>query len=205
MNAPLESGDPLVRCGAMGALGRDEPESAGEVVETELVTEGDHRDELDVLRVRSAELADGEGHLVECGLDGPLVGAGHDAGADGGHGHVREPVDLGLVETSSHDLAQRALQVVDDEDDVAELKVQIRSSGREVGATVVLPAVAGYLTVERVARDVVDGVVDASEPHATRVDGSDERVGLDLRDVAVDKVHASHDYLLRNKETMSLQ
>ncbi len=42
--------------------------------------------------------------------------------------------------------------------------------------------------MEHVARHALDDAVDTAIPHAFRVDGGHERVGLDLRDVAFDEV-----------------
>jgi len=131
-----------------------------------------------------AELSDALSHLTDGLLLALLDRTKHDA-----HTDRRERDGLvarvgGRLQACVDDVAQRPLQVIDHEDHVGE--------GRSVRRRAMvghdsLSVGEGHrllrLPVEQVAHYPLDDAVDSTEPHATRVDGSDESIGLDSRDV----------------------
>lgn len=111
----------------------------------------------------------------------------HHAEADERH---RDGLVAGIARSrqpATHDDVQRLIEIVDDEDDVGETAVMpaelLGDDG--LGGTVGAQCLGG-LAVELVTGGTHDDTVDAAEPHATGVDGSDEYLSRDSGDVTID-------------------
>lgn len=111
----------------------------------------------------------------------------HHAEADERH---RDDVVAGVAgdgETATNDDVEWLLEVVDDEHDVHEVAVVPAallgddSLDRPVDAQGIR-----RLGMELVAGGTHDDAVDSPKPHPTAVDGGDERLGGDCRDVTID-------------------
>ncbi len=118
--------------------------------------------------------------------------AGHDAGTDGGDSDALELVVHRQFETNQDEVLERPVQIVDHEDDALEGATMSGGSLDVDAFTVVEWGELRELTVEHVAGDARDSTVDATEPHAARVDGGDQSIGVHLGDVAFDHRYLSH-------------
>lgn len=101
------------------------------------------------------------------------------------HGAVTRVASDG--EAPTNDDVERLVQIVDDEDDIREVAVMPAallgddSLDRPVDAQGIR-----RLGMELVAGGTHDDAVDPPKPHPTAVDGGDERLGGDCRDVTID-------------------
>jgi hypothetical protein len=156
----------------------------------------DHeRDVLDRrLRVLGEELANAGGHLADRLIDALFHGAEHDAHAD------RRKRDLGEAgvgrrfEAIVDDLAERPLQIVDDEHDVLERALEdMAVAFRDNRLAVLERHCLARLRMEGITGNTTDDAVDTAEPHPAGVDGRDERICTDTGNIAGNCFHHCHD------------
>ncbi|MEN9412914.1 MAG: hypothetical protein RLZZ342_1, partial [Candidatus Parcubacteria bacterium] len=97
------------------------------------------------------------------------------------------------LEAIVDDLAERPLQVVDDEHDVLERTLEDMTFAlRDDRLAVRKGHCLARLRVEHVAGSATDHAVDAAEPHAAGVDRRDERIRTDTGNITgncLDRCH----------------
>lgn len=181
---------PVHHTPSVAGLATDALEIVREGVEDVLRVVDDDRHLLERARAPPDEPLDAAGDLAG-GRRGVLLDlAEGEAGADRGHAD-------GLVARLVRPLERRddhgserlpPVDVIDDEDDVAELGAVLAALLGDHRLQVAERERRARLIVEHVARHALDDTVDATEPGAGGVDGGDEGVGLDLGDVTLDEV-----------------
>lgn len=152
----------------------------------------DHeRDVLDGrLRVLVEKPHDTADHLADSFFLRLLDHAEHDAHADRGKCDGFEACLRSGGETVQKHFAKRALEVVDDEDHIAELTVVLLAVAfGDDGCTMLERKGLSHLVVEQIASRTSNRAIDTSEPHAARIDGSDEGIAAGLGQVARDDIH----------------
>ena len=120
----------------------------------------------------------------------------HHAEADERHRDSLDAGHAGRIESATYDDIQRFLEVIDDEDhaiEEAEVRTPRRRNDR-LRVTIACEGI-GSLIVKLVAGGAHEESVDSAEPHTTRVDSSDDGIGRNMHDVAVEHVDVHEDIL----------